>query len=209
MPIIYWMIDVLDIHIAIALLESSTLPSTLAIIRRISLRSIVNDIPLRGSGSSRASDGSALLSELGRNDSYKSTGIATSIPHIGASGMQAPRGSKSQYDLITFVNRPFFLRCRCQSNGPTYYANAPAQLHRWDPISSQWEKIRDGTTNANGLVAFLGLKESKPGIHDYTVSCRGDYGTTFRNSRNIPRYLRPWLGRIQHRNAPVISMAMD
>ena len=132
-----------------------------------------------GSGLSRASDGSGLLSALGQDGPYKSTGIATSVSHASASGMQAPRGSKSQHDLISFVNCPFFVRCRCQSNDPTYYANKLAQLHRWNPLSSQWEKMRDGTTNTDGYVEFRGLKESKPGIYDYTVSCRGDYSTPF------------------------------
>ncbi|MGB8310236.1 MAG: hypothetical protein WCE81_00010 [Halobacteriota archaeon] len=139
-----------------------------------------------GSGLSGASDGNALLSELGQNGSYKSTGTATSVPDAGASGIQAPRGSKPQYDLITFVNRPFFVMCRFQINDPTYYANQPAQLHRWDPISSQWEKIRDGTTNADGYVEFRGLKESKSGIYSYVVTCRGDYSTPFETLMTYP-----------------------
>ena len=60
-----------------------------------------------GSGLNGASDDMALLSELGQNGSYKSTNIATSVPHAGGSGMQAPGGSKPQHDLITFVNCPF------------------------------------------------------------------------------------------------------
>ncbi len=132
-----------------------------------------------GSGLNGASDDKALLSELGQNGSHKSTNIATSVPHAGASGMQAPRGSKPQHDLITFVNCPFYVWGRFQNNDSNYYANKPAELYRWNPTSSQWEKIRDSTTNADGRVEFLGVKESKPGIYDYTVSCRGDHSTPF------------------------------
>ncbi len=139
-----------------------------------------------GNGSSGVSDGSDLLSELGQNGSYKSISTATSVPHAGGSGMQAPRGSKPQYDLITFVNCPFVVWGRFPSSDPTYYANKPAQLHRWNPLSSQWEKIRDGTTNADGLVAFRDLKESKQGIYDYTVSCRGNYSTPFETLITYP-----------------------
>ena len=54
-----------------------------------------------GSGLGRASDGSVLFSEFGQNSSYKSIGIAANDPQAGGSGIQAPRGSKSQYDLIS------------------------------------------------------------------------------------------------------------
>ena len=148
-----------------------------------------------GSGLSGASDGNALLSELGQNGSYKSTGTATSVPDAGASGIQALRGSKPQYDPITFVNRPFFVRCRFQINDPTYYANQPAQLHRWDPTSSQWEKIRGDATNADGYVEFRGLKESKPGIYSYVITCRGDCSTPFKTLIIYPViFVHGWLG---------------
>jgi hypothetical protein len=111
---------------------------------------------------SGASDNRALRSELGQNGHYKSPSTATSVPRAGGGGMQAPRSSKLQYDLITFVNCPFYVWGRFPSSDPTYYANKPAELYRWNSASSQWEKIRDGTTNAGGLVEFLGLKEGKP-----------------------------------------------
>ena len=69
---------------------------------------------------------------------------------------------------------------------PHYYANKPAELYRWNPTSSQWEKIRDSTTNADGRVEFLGVKESKQGIYDYTVSCRGDHSTPFETLITYP-----------------------
>jgi len=103
-----------------------------------------------GSGLSRASDDSALLSELGQNGSYKSTGIATNI---------------------TFVNCPFFVWPRFYA---PHYANQPAQFYRRNLIASQWEYINQSKdTNADGYVAFQGVKESKPGIYDYVVTFRG------------------------------------
>ena len=130
-----------------------------------------------GSGLSGASDGSALLSEPGQNGHYTSTSTATSVPHAGGSGIPAPRSSKFQYDLITFVNCPFYVWYRFQSNDSKYYANKPAELYRWNGTSSQWEKIRDGTTNADGRVEFLGLKENELGTYSYIVSCQGHYST--------------------------------
>jgi pimeloyl-ACP methyl ester carboxylesterase len=105
-----------------------------------------------GSGLSRAVDGSALFSELGQNGSYKSTGIATSI---------------------TFVNCPSSVWSRFYD---PYYANTSAQLFRRNPISSQWEYTNQSKdTNADGYVAFQGLKESKPGIYDYVITCQGQH----------------------------------
>jgi pimeloyl-ACP methyl ester carboxylesterase len=105
-----------------------------------------------GSGLSRTSDGSALFSELGQDGSYKSTGIATSI---------------------TFVNCPFFVWSRFYA---PHHANQPAQLYRRNPISSQWEYTNQSKdTNADGYVSFQGVKESKPGIYDYVITCQGQY----------------------------------
>jgi pimeloyl-ACP methyl ester carboxylesterase len=130
-----------------------------------------------GGGLSGASDNVALLSELGQNGSHKSTTIATSVPHAGASGMQAPRGSKFQYDLITFVNCSFYVWYRFQNNDSKYFANKPAELYRWNPASSHWEKIQGNNTNADGRVEFHLLKETEPGTYAYIVTCQGQYST--------------------------------
>jgi hypothetical protein len=139
-----------------------------------------------GSGLSGASDNLASLSELRQNGSYKSTSAATSVPHAGGIGMLAPDGSKPQYDLITFVNCSFVIWYRFQNNDSNYYANKPAELYRWNPPSSQWKKIRDSTTNADGRVEFLGLTESKQGVYYYTVAVGGIIARLSKLSQHTP-----------------------
>ena len=48
-------------------------------------------------------------------------------------------------------------------------------LYRLNPATSQWEHIQVKYTTAAGRVEFYGLKEDKPGIYDYIVSCRGNH----------------------------------
>ncbi len=130
-----------------------------------------------GSGSNGVSDGSALLSELGQNGSYASTSTGAGILHAGRSGLQPPHNSKSQYDLITFVNCSFSVWYRFQSNNSTYFANKPAELYGWNSTASQWEKIQGNTTNADGRVEFHRLKETEPGTYAFIVTCQGQYST--------------------------------
>jgi len=160
-------------------------------------------LPAENSRFSGVPNDSALLNVLGQNDSYKSTSIAMGVPHTDAIDMQAPSSSKFQYDLITFVNCPFVVWGRFQSNDTTYYANKPAELYRWTPISSQWEKIRDGTTNADGRVEFLLVKENEPGIYKYIVSCQGNYGTPFKTLITYPViFVHGYLGSSDKKEYP-------
>ncbi len=148
-----------------------------------------------GSKLSGALDNGALTSILGENGSHTATSTATSVPHVGASGRQTPGSSKPQHDLITFVNCPFSVLYRFPNDNFTYYANKSASLYRWNSTASQWEKIRDSVTNADGRVEFRGVKESKPGIYDYTVSCQGNYSTPFKTLITYPViFIHGWGG---------------
>ncbi|MGB8311571.1 MAG: alpha/beta fold hydrolase [Halobacteriota archaeon] len=93
-------------------------------------------------------------------------------------GEHAPRSLQSQHekwDKIAFVNGPFNIFELFWSHDPAYFSNKPAVLYRLNPATSQWEHIQVKYTTAAGRVEFYGLKEDKPGIYDYIVSCRGNH----------------------------------